>query len=85
MASWRSASGEHLFEIDKFGPHGLHLGGNLRHRLELGIVAARLDEGIAFELARGHTRFEFGEAMGDLVETFGGNGHACSGADERQS
>ena len=67
--------GEHFLQIDKLRPHRLNLGSDLGHRFEFGIITARLDEVIAFKLARRHPRLELGEAVGDLVEAFGWNLH----------
>ena len=72
----READKRSLFErIIDFIARGLHLGSDPRHRFELGIVAARLDERRALQRAAGHPRLELGEAVGDLVKAFSGDGH----------
>ncbi len=64
--------GEHLLEARDLLARGFHLRRHAGDRLQLGIVAACLDELVALQRARRHARLELGEAMGDLVETFGG-------------
>ena len=66
--------GKHLSQPGDFLARGLQLERELRDRLELGIVAACLDEFLALELARGHARLDLCEAVGDLVEAFGRDG-----------
>ena len=66
--------GEHLLQPRDFLARRLKLERELRDRLQLGIVAARLDELLALQLARGHARLDLCEAVGDLVEAFGRDG-----------
>ena len=68
--------GEHILQLHLLGAHG---GDSLRsggHRLQLRIIAAGLDEGLALQLARRHTRLQLGKAIGELAQAFGGDGHA---------
>ena len=62
-------------QLGDLGAHLAHLARGLCDRLELGIVAARLDERLALERARSHARFELAKAALDLPQALFGNGH----------
>ena len=64
-----------LLQLGQLAAQGADLLGHLRHRLQLGIIAARGDEGIALERARGQPRLQFGKALRDLGEALLGDGH----------
>ncbi len=62
-------------ELGDLGAHLAHLARRLGDRLELGVVAARLDEGLALERTRAEPRLELGKAVRDLAQAFVGDGH----------
>ena len=64
---------EQRLEFGGFVAHRHHLARGGSDRLQLGIVAARLDERLALELPGRHARLEFGEAAGDLAQAVVGD------------
>ena len=66
-------------QLGDLGAHLAHLARRLRHRLQLGIIAAGGDEFVRRQRARSEPSLEFGIAVGDLSEALFRDGHTDSG------